>query len=201
MKCPDPSTRRGSPFEAPRDAAAGRGTGGGTLRLALPPVIAMLFAFPNPAKRKPEEIAMSHPSLTFVAALGAALALTLAPASAEVVKYKANLDGPSENPPTTSKGVGAIEADYDVATKTLNWSGSYSGLTGPETAAHFHGPAAVGKNAPPIVPVEAKSSPFKGTAKLTDEQAKEFADGLVYFNVHTEQNKGGEIRGQLAPAK
>jgi CHRD domain len=144
---------------------------------------------------------MSHSSLPFVAALGAALALTLAPASAEVVKYKAVLNGPSESPPTTSKGVGAIEASYDTATKMLTWSGTYSGLTGPETAAHFHGPAAAGKNAPPVVPVEAKASPFKGSATLTDEQAKEFADGLIYFNVHTAENKGGEIRGQLAPAK
>ena len=144
---------------------------------------------------------MSHSSLSFIAALGAGLALTLASASADVMKYKADLNGPSENPPTTSKGVGSIEADYDSATKTLTWSGTYSDLTGPETAAHFHGPAAMGANAGVMVPVDAKSSPFKGSAVLTDEQAKAFADGLIYFNVHTAQNKGGEIRGQLAPAK
>lgn len=144
---------------------------------------------------------MSHASLSFVAALGAALALTLAPACAEVIKYKADLNGPTEVPPTASKGVGAIEADYDTATKTLTWSGSYSGLTGPAVAAHFHGPAAAGKNAPPVVPVDAKASPFKGSAPLTDEQAKAFADGMIYFNIHTAENKGGEIRGQLAPAK
>jgi CHRD domain-containing protein len=144
---------------------------------------------------------MSHLKLPFVAALGAALALTLAPSSAEVIKYKASLDGPSEVPPTTSKGVGSIEADLDTTSKTLTWSGIYSGLTGPEVAAHFHGPAAAGKNAAPVVPVDAKASPFKGSAPLTDEVAKQFADGLIYFNVHTDQNKGGEIRGQLAPAK
>ena len=33
------------------------------------------------------------------------------------------------------------------------------------------------------------------------KQAKAFADGMIYFNVHTAENKGGEIRGQLAPAK
>lgn len=144
---------------------------------------------------------MSHSSLSFVSALGAALSLTLAPAWADMVKYKADLNGASENPPTASKGVGGIEADYDTATKTLTWSGSYSDLTGPEIAAHFHGPAAVGANAGVMVPVDAKQSPFKGSAVLTDEQAKAFADGLVYFNIHTAQNKPGEIRGQLAPAK
>ena len=129
------------------------------------------------------------------------MALTLAPAAADTLKYKADLNGPSENPPTTSKGVGSIEADYDTATKMLSWSGTYSDLTGPEAAAHFHGPAAVGVNAGVMVPVDAKASPFKSSAVLTDEQAKAFADGMIYFNIHTAQNKGGEIRGQLAPAK
>ena len=144
---------------------------------------------------------MSLANISFVAALSAGLALALAPAGAETLKFKAALDGPSENPPTASKGVGTIEADYDTATKTLSWSGSYSGLTGPETAAHFHGPAPKGTNAGVLVPVEAKASPFKGSATLTDEQAKAFEGGLVYFNVHTAENKAGEIRGQLAPAK
>src|SRR5471032_944686 len=117
---------------------------------------------------------MSHSSLPFIAAFGAAIALTLAPASADMLKYKADLNGASENPPTTSKGTGSIEASYDTATKMLTWSGTYSGLTGPEMAAHFHGPAAMGANAGVMVPVEAKDSPFKGSATLTDEQAKAF---------------------------
>jgi hypothetical protein len=144
---------------------------------------------------------MSHSNLSLFGALGLVLALGMAPAAAEVMKYKADLNGPSENPPTTSKGVGKVEADFDGATKTLTWSGTYSDLTGPETAAHFHGPAPLGANAGVMVPVDAKSSPFKGSAVLTDEQAKAFADGLIYFNIHTAQNKAGEIRGQLAPAK
>jgi len=62
-------------------------------------------------------------------------------------------------------------------------------LTSPEIAAHFHGPAAPGVNAPVMVPVDAKESPFK--------QAKAFADGMVYFNIHPAANKPGEIRGQM----
>ncbi len=144
---------------------------------------------------------MSHSNRSSMFAMGAALALACGPASAEALKYKADLNGPSENPPTASKGVGGVEADYDAATKTLSWSGTYSDLTGPEIAAHFHGPAAAGANAGVLVPVDARASPFMGSATLTDEQAKDFADGLVYFNIHTAQNKGGEIRGQLAPEK
>jgi hypothetical protein len=59
----------------------------------------------------------------------------------------------------------------------------------------------MGANAGVMIPVDAKESPFKGSATLNDDQAKAFAEGMVYFNIHTAQNKGGEIRGQLAPVK
>jgi CHRD domain len=144
---------------------------------------------------------MSYRRLTLLSALGFSLAVAATPAFAEIIKYKADLSGPGESPPTTSKGTGTIEASLDTKTEKLSWSGSYKGLTGPETAAHFHGPAPAGTNAGVMVPVTAKSSPFKGSATLTAEQAKAFADGQVYFNVHTDQNKGGEIRGQMMPAK
>lgn len=144
---------------------------------------------------------MMNSRIALFGALGLALAFSAAPAFADMMKFKADLNGASESPATASKGVGMIEASYDTATKTLTWSGSYDGLTGPETAAHFHGPAAVGANAGVLVPVEAKASPFKGSAVLTDDQAKAFMDGKVYFNVHTDANKGGEIRGQMAAAK
>ena len=48
---------------------------------------------------------------------------------------------------------------------------------------------------------DAKESPFKGTATLTDVQAKAFADGMVYFNIHTAEHKPGEIRGQMMMVK
>ena len=41
------------------------------------------------------------------------------------------------------------------------------------------------------------ASPIKGEATLTDAQVTAFADGKMYFNVHTDANKGGEIRGQM----
>ena len=40
-----------------------------------------------------------------------------------------------------------MTATWDPATKELSWSGTFTGLTGPATAAHFHGPAEAGKNA------------------------------------------------------
>ena len=60
---------------------------------------------------------------------------------------KAALDGKSEVPPNASAGTGTADIDYDPASKKLSWKVTYSGLSGPATAAHFHGPAEAGKNA------------------------------------------------------
>src|SRR6202030_1676845 len=104
------------------------------------------------------------------------------PAFAE--KMKATLDGKSEVPPNTSAGKGTADIDYDAATKKLSWKLSYSGLSGPATAAHFHGPADPGKNAGVAVGVQGSvASPIKGTATLTDAQAADLAAGKWYFNV------------------
>jgi hypothetical protein len=121
-----------------------------------------------------------------------------APALAETMSYKAVLKGASEVPPNDTKGTGSVDSAYDTASKKLTWTITYSGLTGAATAAHFHGPAEAGKNAPPVVPLKGDlKSPIKGEATLTDAQAKEFADGKIYFNLHTAAHKDGEIRGQM----
>ena len=126
---------------------------------------------------------------------GAAVAFA-GPASAE--KLKAVLDGKSEVPATTSAGTGAADLDYDAATKKLSWKLTYSGLSGPATAAHFHGPAEAGKNAGVMVPIPGiASSPVEGSATLTEAQASDLMSGKLYMNIHTAANPGGEIRGQV----
>ncbi len=134
-----------------------------------------------------------------VAGLAVVALLAAAPmAFAETQSYKADLKPASEVPSTDSKGTGTLTSTYDTATKKLTWSVTYSGLTGPATAAHFHGPAAAGANAGIVVPVNgALTSPIKGEATLTDAQAADLQGGKWYFNIHTAANKGGEIRGQV----
>jgi len=128
-------------------------------------------------------------------ALGATIALT---GSAFAEKMKVTLDSKSEVPPNTSAGTGTADVDYDAASKKLTWKLTYSGLSGPATAAHFHGPAEAGKNAGVKVPIpNATSSPAEGSATLTDEQAADLTAGKYYINVHTAANPGGEIRGQV----
>jgi CHRD domain len=118
------------------------------------------------------------------------------PAFAE--KFKATLDGKSEVPPNASAGTGTADIDYDPATKKLSWKLTYTGLSGPATAAHFHGPAEPGKNSGVAVAIPgATSSPADGSATLTDAQAADLEAGKYYVNVHTGTNPAGEIRGQV----
>jgi CHRD domain len=125
-----------------------------------------------------------------------AAAAVTAPSWAEVVNLKASMNANSEVPPNPSKGTGTLTATYDTSSKKLSWKGSYSGLTGPATAAHFHTGEA-GKNGGVAVPIAPNTSPFEGSATLTDAQATDLMAGKWYVNVHTDANKGGEIRGQV----
>ena len=121
-----------------------------------------------------------------------------AAAHAETMTFHATMDAATEVPPTSSAGKGTVDGSIDTATKVMTYTVTYSGLTGPATAAHFHGPAEPGKNAGVLVPIPPPlTSPIKGTATLTDAQIADFKDGKIYVNVHTAENKGGEIRGQV----
>jgi hypothetical protein len=131
---------------------------------------------------------------------GLALATCLATASpvlAETVTLKANLAAAAEVPPNDSAATGTVTVILDTATKKLTWEGTYSGLSGPATAGHFHGPAEAGKNAGVAVPITPNTSPLKGSADLTDAQAADLLGGKWYVNIHTDAHKGGEIRGQV----
>ncbi len=123
-------------------------------------------------------------------------------AMAETVQLIAELKGASEVPPVDTTGAGKVSASYDTVTKELSWTVEYMNLSGPASAAHFHGPAAIGQNAGPSVPLTGNlTSPIKGSAKLTDAQATDLLAEKWYLNVHTAKNPGGEIRGQVTKSK
>jgi len=137
-------------------------------------------------------------SLATFAAAALSLAFAAAPALANEV-YHTDLSGQSETPPNDSTGTGVVDATYDPDAKTLTWTITYSGLSGDVTAAHFHGPAAKGEKADPVVPLtDPLASPIKGSATLTDAQHDDLAKGLWYFNLHTAKYPDGELRGQMA---
>ena len=127
-----------------------------------------------------------------------ATAGAVAVARADKVTLKSDLKGSSEVPSNSSAGTGTAEATLDTATKELTYTITFTGLSGPATMAHFHGPAEAGKNAGVVVPFKSAESPIKGTVMLTDAQIEDLMAGKWYANVHTSANPAGEVRGQMA---
>ncbi len=118
-----------------------------------------------------------------------------------VTAYTANLTGDQEVPPVNIGAAGAGSAK-------LNPDGSVTffvearGLSGPPTAAHIH-MASAGNNGMIIVdlgdPITTEE-PFMWTGTsdpLTEDQVDALRNGGLYFNVHTDANPPGEIRGQI----
>jgi hypothetical protein len=135
--------------------------------------------------------------------LGLLAAAAMMPmAQAAMTTYKTTLSSAAEVPPVTGAGTGSATVTVDPATKAAKWSVTYSGLSGPAAAAHIHCGAAAGANAGVAVPLGATpnlASPIQGTGTMTDAQMADLQAGKCYVNIHTAANKGGEIRGQLAP--
>jgi len=149
-------------------------------------------------------VAMSRRVAMVVAGVMAA-AWAAGLAFAAPASFKVPLSGAQQVPPVQTPGTGTADLTYDPTTRVVTWSITYSGLSTPVTMAHFHGPAAEGKNGPVVIwltkqgsPVE---SPIKGEATLTPEQAQQFTAGEWYINVHTRDHPAGEIRGQVMPPK
>jgi CHRD domain len=131
---------------------------------------------------------------------GLAIAAILAstPVFAETIKFKADLTGMTEVPPTDSPATGSADVSVDTDAKKLSWTVNFSGLTGDPTAAHFHGPAAAGENADPVVDMSAAIK--SGSADITDQQLADLQAGKWYINVHSAKFPDGEIRGQVEKA-
>ncbi len=117
---------------------------------------------------------------------------------ANLVAFSTTLRGANEVPSVMTAATGTVDAVLNKDTRLFRWKMSFSGLSGPATMAHFHGPAAVGTNAKVRLPFPAPiTSPYSGRATLTPEQVSELMAGKWYANVHTAAHPGGEIRGWM----
>jgi hypothetical protein len=153
------------------------------------------------------------------------LALTALPVYAAPVEFFATLTGGAEIPPSGSPGTGTAHVIFDLVAHTLEVEATYSGLTSNVTAAHIHCCLPQPQNTPvatttPSFPgfpsatsgtydqtfntllTSTYNAPFVtangGTA--AGAEAALFAGmlaGQSYFNIHTTQFGGGEIRGIL----
>ncbi|OLE52491.1 MAG: TIGR03118 family protein [Acidobacteria bacterium 13_1_20CM_3_53_8] len=116
--------------------------------------------------------------------------------------FVASLNGAQEVPPkvTTGKGLGIVLLANDELSAQVSLF--FTGLTSNANGAHIHGPAAPGTNANIIfpfsnVPAATSGSVNNVTINPTTAQVADLKNGLDYFNVHTVNNSGGEIRGQI----
>lgn len=142
--------------------------------------------------------------LLFAGAL-CALAFT---ARAQIVEFRATINSAQENnPANTSPATGTAIMFYNFSTNTFDLMVSVTGLTNAATASHVH-EAAPGVNGPVMSPNFGGDAAYtrSGTSltgtflnqKYTGNPA-EVLKGNSYFNIHTAQFPGGEIRGQLIP--
>ena len=96
---------------------------------------------------------------------------------------------------TQAHGHGMIRVgtDRSVSGKVMTM-----GLDG--TMAHIH-LAAAGQNGPVLITLTKSGNEWlvPPGAMLTDGQYSAYQQGNLYVNVHTDANKGGELRAQLRP--
>lgn len=119
---------------------------------------------------------------------------------ARTVDLVAALSPAKEVPPRTGNGQGFAWVSYNESAGTVSWKIYYTGLSGPATAAHFHGPSEKTANAGVAINLVASgppANPLVGSATITAAQAADLTAGRYYINIHTQAAPGGEIRGQV----
>ena len=110
---------------------------------------------------------LTLPIKNLTAAIAACILLAL-PASAETMKYTADLTAGSEVPPTDSSATGTADVTVDTDAQTVTWMVTVDGLTGDPTAAHIHGPAAEGEKAPPAIDMSDAIMEGSATSRTTN---------------------------------
>jgi hypothetical protein len=146
-------------------------------------------------------------------------------AQASIIVYTAALSGANEVPPTGSPGTGFAVFTVDNVLNTININVSFSGLTSPDSAAHIHCCVAPGGNAGVATTLpsfagfplgvtsgslnalfDLTSASFYNPSFVTTQGSVANAEavllagmaaGQTYFNIHTSNFPGGEIRGFL----
>lgn len=131
-----------------------------------------------------------------IAAPVTALLLAVAPmAQAKTVNISGSFM--SEGAATTTPA-GTVSGTFDTTTDKVTYHITYSGLSGPVSAAHFHGPAAPGEEAGVLLPIPGPyESGMHGTITANAATAKALLAGKTYVNLHTAKYPMGEARAQI----
>ena len=131
--------------------------------------------------------------------------LWMLPAYAER-RFQATLTGAQQAPVVASTGTGIGTVVLNTAETQITVNLTFSGLTSNANAAHIHGAAAVGSNAgvlfdfSAVTPAATSGTIPAQTFAITAGQVTQLKAGQFYFNIHTTNHGGGEIRGQILDA-
>jgi hypothetical protein len=133
-------------------------------------------------------------ALAILALMAGALGGVSGTAAAGEIRIK--LSGDQEVPPvqTSASGNGTITVEDDKSIK-----GKIVVADIKATGVHIH-EAPTGKTGDPIITLEKTGEnewSLPSGAKLTDAQYDAAKAGGLYVNVHSNEHKGGEIRGQI----
>ncbi|HTD85778.1 MAG TPA: CHRD domain-containing protein, partial [Candidatus Binatia bacterium] len=117
----------------------------------------------------------------------------------------AALNGASERPsPVTTPGTGF--GSFRLDGNNLVFEVVYTNLTSVANAAHIHGPAGTTVANGVLIDLEpyvvgsfGRQGALAGSINLTPALKALVLGGQTYVNIHTVNNPGGEIRGQLSP--
>jgi hypothetical protein len=98
---------------------------------------------------------------------------------------------------------GSGEAHATLTGPTLVITGDFEGLSSPATAAHVHQAprARRGPVAFTLDVVAGRSGTLAGTFTLDAAARDALRGGNYYVQIHTENNRGGELRGWLLPPR
>jgi hypothetical protein len=116
--------------------------------------------------------------------------------------FQAKLSGKNEVPPVTTSATGLAQFHLGSDGKTLSYTLTAHNIK-TVTMAHIHQGKA-DETGQPVAPLSVgkgtiTSSDLKGplAGKQIFDLVNIIKSGQAYVNVHTEQNKNGEIRGQI----
>jgi hypothetical protein len=170
-----------------------------------------------------ESFRRRFPFLILIAAV-----MVLPPAAyADPITFTAVLSGANEIPPVLSPGTGFASVVLDPTAHTIQINATFSNLTSNVVAAHIHCCMPLGTNAGvattvpafPGFPLGVTSGNYSsvvfdltqpliynpafvtaqgGLAQAEAALVAGIQNGMTYFNIHTTNFGGGEIRGQLA---
>lgn len=135
---------------------------------------------------------------------GALIALGSSSVRSQIIEFRATINAAQETTGSTSPATGSAVMFYDVATNTFDLTVTVNNLTNTISASHIH-EAAMGVAGPVVTGLGSEALYVRNGTTVTATFTNMVHGGTpltlirngAYFNLHSAQFPGGEVRGQL----